>query len=73
MLALAHYERSRCHVCGGDIAECWDGATERLWHVPPPIRCQRGTAIAEARKQFDTNPDVPASHALTFWAERKEI
>lgn len=72
MLALAEWESSRCQVCGGDLTECWDATGERAFTVPPPIRCHRATAIAVARKPYDTDAAVTAPHALLFWAERRE-
>lgn len=71
MLALAYHEATRCHLCGGDLNECWDAASEGQWHVPLPTRCQRTTAIAAARKPYDKESVAP--HALMFWAERKAV
>lgn len=72
MLALAEWERGRCHLCGGDLTECWDRSSEGRWQVPPPIRCQRTTAIAAGRKPYENNDTVPAPHALMFWAQLRE-
>lgn len=71
MLALAEWEAGRCPVCGGDPDECWAAESERAYEVPLPIRCHRATAIAAARKEYDTNSDVRAPGALIFWAERR--
>jgi hypothetical protein len=72
MLALAAWEANRCHICGGDINECWDPASEGQWSVPPPMRCHRGTAIEIARRPYEDGKDARVPRALMFWAIRKE-
>jgi hypothetical protein len=72
MLALADWEANRCHICGGNLDECWDPASEGRWAVPPPMRCYRGTAIAKTRKGYEDNPVNAPHQALMFWAVRKE-
>lgn len=72
MLALAEWERGRCHLCGGDLTDCWDGATEGRWQVPPPIRCQRFTAITAARDRYHKDDTVRQPQALMFWAQLPE-
>lgn len=66
MLALSTWEATRCPMCGGDRGECWDPKTDGRWHVPPPKRCLRTSAISFARKGYQENP---FPEALMFRAE----
>jgi hypothetical protein len=61
-LALALDDVDLCPVCSGPAYLCQDPANEFSFHVPPPVRCHRQTALLEAQKQVteQTNPNMAA-------------
>ena len=65
-LALGEFEKhSLCPVCGGLKAECQSIDAEGSFHVPPPTRCHRRTAIDLASKEYE---GVKNRDALMFAA-----
>jgi hypothetical protein len=75
MLALALYRDSRCHQCGGNLAETTspdnDGSPGNGAYVPlPPIRCHRCTALSRSEKRYrDEKAEHP--HALMHQVEHR--
>jgi len=67
-LALLDLEADTCPGCGGSITETTRPESEGHWHVPPPTRCHRCTALANAQQ-----PYAEAKHpqALLWSADRK--
>lgn len=67
-LALLEYEADKCPGCGGQLSQTTDPTTEGRWHVPPPTRCHRCTAIAAAQEPYR---ETKHPHALLWGAVMK--
>lgn len=66
-LALIEYEASKCPGCGGQWSETTSPDAEYGWHVPPPIRCHKCTALAAAQEGDERHHP----QALFWTAERR--
>lgn len=68
ILALQQYEDTCCSGCGGYLPDTTAEAAEDGYHVPPPTRCYRCTAVGQKSTEYrDTNQ----SHALLYRAVRR--
>lgn len=75
--ALADLKADECPGCGGYLSETSAKENMHAYHVPPPRRCHRCTAL-EAATSPKTNGDVrtdytksPQPRSLRFSVERK--